>query len=260
MSLRASEVVASVRATLDYPPFDRLKPQILLLKMREKVDHYFNRMNLTDRNWFLDNLTLTVDSASDEYLISTSQWGRPILCETQDLSDPQHIRREVPIIDLQDRRLLYEGTQSASQASTSLLKHTATSFTFFRKPDGSIRTKLTPQPSDTADYVFWYEPNRPIPILLASNLTFLEQFNNLLVVDLSLSCLPYCNYDAIIYDSSNQSYRRRTKADVLRESLGRDFQLYLQTFEEYIQNDTQQKTERKQLWGESPPTGGEWGW
>src|SRR5258707_103633 len=109
MALKASEVVASVRATLDYPSPDKLKMQTLLLKLREKVDHYFNRLNLTDRNWFLSQDVLTVQPGQDEYTITMASFGRPIDVETQDLSDPQHIRREIEVIDYQDRDLLYFG-------------------------------------------------------------------------------------------------------------------------------------------------------
>lgn len=249
MSLRASDVIASVRATLDYPTFDKLKQQLVLLKLREKVDHYFNRLSLTDRNWFLGSEVITVSSGVDEYMVVSPEWGRPILCETQDLSDPQHIRASIPIIDLQDRELFYQGpVQEYVHPLTD--KHSATSWTFYRKPTGEVYGKVTPQPSQQADYLFWFEPNRPTPANLASNLVFLDNFQNLLVADLSLTCLPYCGYEQDIL-AEITPYRRITKAQTIKEALERDFQLYLRTFEEYVQQDRQEKVERKLLWGDS---------
>lgn len=246
MSLRASEVISSVRATLDYPSYDKLKPQVVLMKLREKLDHYLNRLNLTDRDWFLDKWVLNAQLNQEYYLVSADSFGRPISCETQDLTDLSHIRRDVRLVDLQDRSLFYEGPVVAGITPTLVSpKHSAECLSFYRDANG-LMVRITPVPSDSAEYLIWYEPNRPMPAILSSNLTFLDQFNNLLVVDLALTCLPYCDLDAIVL--SEGYYKRRTKGDALREALTRDLQMYLATFEEYIQNDTQQRISVKQMW------------
>ncbi len=256
--LKALEILASVRATLDYPDPDKLKQQLLVLKLREKVDHYFNRMALTDRNWFLDSVVVNTSSNQDTYTISAQNWGRPILCETQDLTDPQHVRRSIEIIDLQDRELRYEGPKQSSVGAGFGTKHTATSMAFYRSPSGQQPTLLiTPQPSQNADYIFWFEPNRPLPVGLTGNVTFLDNFQNLLVADLSLSCLPYCGYDSVVTVDGGQFSRKRTKADSLREGIARDYQIYATTFEEYIQQDRQEKIEKKAMWGDSITAAGD---
>lgn len=257
MSLTASSIIASVRATLDYPDYDKLKPQLLFLKLREKVDHYFNRMALTDRNWFLDSEVLTVNGGEDEFPIVSSFFGRPILIETQDLTNPQHIRQTIKVIDLQDRGLLYDGPVQNPMVSGFDAKHSASSFTFFIR-DGVKFAKVTPQPAEAADYVIWFEPTRPVPGTFTGNLTFLDQFQNLLVTDLSITCLPYCDWDAVVL--SQDQYRRKTKADALREALNKDYALYAATFEEYIQNDRQQRIEVKAMWGDNPVGQGDSWW
>lgn len=258
MALAASEIIASVRASLDYPDYGKLKQQLLVLKLKEKVDHYFNRMNLTDRNWFINSFTLTVVGNTESYEIAQTDWGRPLLVETADSTDPQHIRRVIPIMDLADRTQLYEGTVIAMTGLPLSNKHTATSVAIYKTPSLQNMIRFTPGPSQSADYIITYEPNRAAAVTFGGNVIFLEQFQNLLIADLALTCLPYCGYEEDVIETGNR-YQARTKSDELRVGLMRDYALYAATFEEYIQNDRQQKTEIKKMWGDSIALQGD-GW
>lgn len=237
MSLSAKEIMASVRATLDYPSPETLKNQLLLLKLQEKVEHYFNEMSLTDRNWFLETTILHAKPNEDDYIIPVSDWGRAVNAETMDLTDPYHYRREIEIIDVQDRNLFYRGTDKAFTTVGNSVKHTAMSLGQFRDPNtGEIHILMTPVPSIAADYRIFYEPNRPVPAGLTANLKFLDNFRNLLITDLALTCLPYARLDDPF------------KTD-LAQTLASDLQAYGRVFEEYIQQDRQEQICSKLVWG-----------
>lgn len=237
-ALKAKEVMAMVRAKLDYPSPETLKDPTLLLSVQEKSEHYFNRINLTQRDWFIGTWDLTAINNVDEYLVSAPDWGRAISCETFDSSDPyNHFRREIQIGDFHDRDLFYQGSTKAGNNLSSADQHSAEFVAFYRKSaDNLLYLQLTPMPGQSAEYRFWYEPNRPTPARLTSNLLFLEAFRGLLVTDVALSCLPYCRYEPAF-------------AAPLMNNLMRELQEYSQTFEEYVRNNNVQQAGPKQQWG-----------
>lgn len=239
MALTAKEIKASVQATLDYPSPDKLKEVTLHLKLHEKLEHYLNRLNLTDRNWFLGKLPFTAMPSVADYQISAPDWGRPVLCETTD-TDPNHWPREIEITDLQDRDAFYMGPLVDQGVGVGTdTRHSARVMAFYRK-DGEVRLNIRPTPSVSADYTFWYEIRKPNAVAHSGNLLyFLDNFRNLLVADLSLTCLPYCDFP-------EPRYAR------LAGQITADFGKYLQTFEEYIQMDRQAQIRPKSMWGKTP--------
>ncbi len=238
--------MASVRATLDYPSPETLKNQLLLLKLQEKTEHYFNEMSLTDRNWFLETYILHAPADKDDYVVGIEDWGRAINAETMDDTDPNHYRREVELIDLQDRDLFYKGPDKALTLTGTSVKHTARCIAQFRDPkSGDVHLLVTPKPGLAADYKLYYEPDRPVPASLTSNVRLLDNFRNLLITDLALTCLPYCRLEGPFKND-------------LAGTLASDLQAYGRVFEEYIQNDRQQQISQKLVWGNDRENNGGW--
>lgn len=245
--LKAKDVLASVRAALDFPSPENLKDFTLLLKLQEKADYYFTRLNLEERTWFVGSFDLIAVPSRELYDVTADDFGRPITCETVDTSDPyNHIRREIPIGDLQDYNIFYNGTvRAGSGTTTSTDKFSAQFMAFYRTTSNELKLRVVPMPSTAATYRFWYEPNRPTPARLNSSLTFLEQFKNLLVADTALACLPYCRFEPEF-------------SSVLSGSLMRDMQMYLRAFDEFISQSTQQQAGPKPIWNGYGDDWGSW--
>lgn len=244
--LKAKEVMSYVRAALDYPSPETLKDATLLLKLQEKSEHYFNRLNLEERNWFLGSYDLNVSPSVETYSLPIPDWGRPITCETFDNSDPiNHIRREVKLGDLQDFNLFYNGPVGSTSGTGTQGQYSAVFMATYRTTSNELKLRVVPIPAQTASYRIFYEPNRPTPVRLNGSIAFLEQFRGLLVADTALACLPYCRHE----EPFNSG---------LMQSLMRDMQIYLKAFDEYVTQDVQQQAGPRRCWGDS--NNSDWGW
>ena len=230
--ITVNDLLSGIRNYLRFPPEMVLGDGTILDRLLDKLDFYTSELNLTDQNWLLEKFPLPVSANEGTYTITPGDWGRPILCETVDDTDPQYIRREVPIVDFQDRDRFYSGPNTALQRPVQCIS-------FYQK-GGAIRVDLTPIPSTSGAYQIWYEPSRIIPTALTSTPLRLECFANLVKVDTALSCLPDCNYDDTRYSR-------------IKEALDRDFSLYMNQFQIYKTQDRQEQLSDGRCWGADYP-------
>lgn len=231
-----NNIIGGVRLYLRMPPEDKLSNGMIAEYLLDKITYYLNELNLTDQNWLLEKWMLTVTALKDTYLVlpSSAPWGRPILCETVDQSDPFHIRREIPIIDLQDRLLRYTGYQTSLSAAVP--PYTAASMSFFSE-GGQKKVKLDPAPQAAAQYRFWFEPSRLLPQAFADDTRVLENFSNLLKVDVALIALPDCEWDEV-------------KNERIEKALISDLTRYSMQFDKYKYQDRQEQTNTKRGFGD----------
>lgn len=187
MSVSIREIVSGVRDYLNWPDYQRLPQFTVLQRIQDKSDYYRQSFNLTNRGWFLSRFDLPVDASTDEFTITAPAFGRPVMCLTKDDSDPNHIEREVEIVQVQNRDLFYTGTKQSIGSYT--LPHVAACISFFNDVDRGWLIKVTPQHTQAATYAVWYQPDRPAGVSLNDNYPLMESFINLLKVDVALSLL-----------------------------------------------------------------------
>ena len=186
------QVVQGIRNYLGYPDYLMLPNHTILLRLYDEMDHQRNQMNLPNQGWFLTHQQIDVTPGSDEIPVAAIVGGSrfvPILVTTRDDSDPTHIRREVPIVTVQDMDLYYIGPQVSNDPSA--FPNEASSMAFYTNENsGQFVAKVTPQANQTASYDVWYQPDRPNPPGFLGNYTLLESFVNLMKVSVAIICLP----------------------------------------------------------------------
>lgn len=187
MPVQIRQIVNGVILKAGSPDTGRLPRWVILWFLQRKIDYYRTRLQITDENRFVERWPLTVTPGSDEFNVDAAQ-GRWLLCHTADDNDPNHVRREVELVNLQNLDLHYLGPPSAGQRIST--PHVAVAFTFFTE-QGQQKVKVTPRHDQVAQYLFWYEPDRPLPPQLDSNYPLLENFINLTECDTAIACLAY---------------------------------------------------------------------
>lgn len=188
MAVQIKQVVNDVILKAGAPDSGRLSRWVILRLLHLKMDHYRARLQITDENRFLERWPLTVTPGNDEFAVDAAQAGKWLLCHTVDDSDPNHVRREVELVKIQNMDLFYLGPPSGGGSVGS--PHVARSFTFFTE-QGQTKVKVTPKHDQSAQYLFWYQPDRPLPPKLQDNYPLLENFVNVVACDTAVAALAY---------------------------------------------------------------------
>src|SRR5215472_13379159 len=79
MAVNIKDMVTNTRDLLGLPNHQDLPLYRVLLRMQRVIDHYRNRMNITDVDWILNTWRLAVDPFTDTFVVSAPSWGRPVL-------------------------------------------------------------------------------------------------------------------------------------------------------------------------------------
>lgn len=220
MPIAVRDLVAGVRAYCGYPAHDILNNATLLLYIHDESDQLRTLLNITDQNFLLERFYIDVNSSTSEYSVDAPVgFGIPILCNTVNDADPQHVTREIPIVTVQDIDLYYIGPRQIT--GSSVYPHVATSWSFFTE-GGQWTAKVTPVHGTPARYQFWYSPARPTPPQLADNYQLLENFTNLLKVSVALKCLPDC----LTPTNAEQVKMRTSMLAASKQEYGAAFDLY----------------------------------
>jgi hypothetical protein len=184
------QMVQQVRSYLGYPDYTTLPNHVVLLRLWDEIDAQTAQMNLPNQGWFLTHQDLQVAPGTSDYAVAATVGGSrfiPILVTTKDDSDPTHIRREIPIVPIQDVDIYYIGP---SNGFTPVRDDAATITFYTDQTTGQFTARLTPQPNQSNVYDIWYQPDRPTPPNWNDNYPLLESFSNLMKVCTALTCLP----------------------------------------------------------------------
>ncbi len=190
MGIPIKSILAGVRSYLGFPDYANLPNHMIMERLYDRLDYLRTLLNLTNQNFFLSRTRIDVDSSTDEYLLNFNVGpGRPVLCHTIDDSNPQHVTREVQIVNVQDNDLYYIGPKQG--AGMTYAPHVAQTMNIFYDLDaGFWKVKVVPQHLSSASYQLWIQPDRPTPPTLTANFPLMENFIGLVKVSTALSCLP----------------------------------------------------------------------
>ena len=260
--IKIKQIVNDVFLKAGHPTQDRLPRWVVLRLLYHKIDHYRNRLHLTDENRFLERWKLTVYPGVDEFQVNATFPGKWVVCHTMNDSDSNHIRREVALATMQNIDLYYLGPPSLGSASTA--PHVAQTFTFFNE-SGQQKVKVTPKHDQNADYLFWYQPDRPLPPRLEQNYPLLENFVNAIACDTAIAGLAYMkarvNQDiqafSVVAAVSPETLNAQVAAltaqiksfDLIMNDLRMEMVPYLQVLEEYESQAMDEQTGPRIGWG-----------
>src|SRR6266403_5037503 len=235
------ELIANIRSRAGSPPYGKVGNGDILFCVYDEIDHLLNRLNLTDENWIVGRKTISVNTDVDEYPMPP-EFGRIVLVETIDDADPNHVRRELQVLDVQDFDWFWSGYKNIIGSG---YKHNSTvcaTFNLNTKPQRTI--KFAPPPSDAADYRVWYEIGRQPPPLLADTPRLMEQFHNLLTTGVALQILPRCGH-------GDNDYIKH------RDQLTWSYNRYDPVFKEYINQSHHEDAGPRRAYNSSRNHGGE---
>lgn len=145
-------------------------------------------------SWITGTTTLTVSDGQDIYNLVANDFGKPILVETSDDTDPYHSPRPIPMTSWASEIVNSDNTANTPiwVSNTGGYTHTARAFAFRREP-GILYVRVLPKPTATATYRIYYETASPNDSSL-DNIPFMPYVNSYIVAATSAALLPLCKW------------------------------------------------------------------
>ena len=217
--------IAMIRARLGNPLPNAPDDQQLLRLMVDQLSHHSAQLVNTRNHWSVDKWVFTAQSGLEDYLITANNFGRPFVCYTIDLSDPYHVRREIPFSLLQDADKRYQGPQM----NFAVTKHSAVEMVFYRKEGQGWFLRPVPIPGDSSQYEIWYETMYEYGAL--GDTPGASAFHHLVRVQAAIAALPFCHWRGVSPQEDAKTWQIQMAA--IRDSLLHDEQKFQRAFDIY---------------------------
>lgn len=198
--------------------------------MRGAVQLITNVALNTSVAWSVNSTKLTVHPDVETYTIKEGNFGKDVLIETIDESNPNHISRPVSRSSLQSSPYTFFPA-SGDSVTVDGSAHSARVMAFFRE-DGSLKVRVSPIPTLTATYRIWYETNTTNTDSLGNSL-FSPVGESYLVALVAFNLLPYCQWPGL---DAKQVIQKRAE---LRETLAASVAIHEKQWRIYLSNDRQ---------------------
>lgn len=218
----AAELEAALRSTLLYPDNESPNRVQTWHAINSNAQLLFLQGQNTRCAWSISSFILPVSAGQSDYVIPAMDFGKDLLVETIDESDPYHVAREIPRIDLQDKGLWYNSTGRANAANW-----TASAFSFYRSESGVPMVKIIPESAGSVSYKVWYETTDGEFSAYSSAFKF-PQFIHLLRYKTALELLPYCRWSSL---SLQEAQMRASSLAMVMEKKEAEYQ---RAFDDYI--------------------------
>lgn len=217
--------IALIRSRLGNPLPNSPDDQQILLSLTDQLTHHSAQLVNTRNHWSVDKWTLTVQSGLEDYLITANNFGRPFVCYTIDLSDPYHVRREIPFSLLQDADKRYQGPQQ----NFSVSKHSAVEMVFYRKEGQGWYVRPVPIAGDSSQYEIWFETMYEYGSM--GDAPGATAFHHLVRVQAAIAMLPFCHWPGISPQEDAKTWQIQVTA--MRDSLLHDEIKFQKVFDVY---------------------------
>ncbi len=217
--------IALIRSRLGNPLPNSPDDQQILLSLTDQLTHHSAQLVNTRNHWSVDKWTLTVQSGLEDYLITANNFGRPFVCYTIDLSDPYHVRREIPFSLLQDADKRYQGPQQ----NFSVSKHSAVEMVFYRKEGQGWYVRPVPIAGDSSQYEIWFETMYEYGSM--GDAPGATAFHHLVRVQTAIAMLPFCHWPGISPQEDAKTWQIQVAA--MRDSLLHDEIKFQKVFDVY---------------------------
>jgi len=225
--MNVAQTITSVRALLDYPDPQSPTPLQVYEAVCNEGQLLLNIALNSATSHSVAYFDLTAVSGVDTYNVTAADFGKDVLIHTVDDSDPLHVERTIPRINLQSREEAYFGPKQAGGGGAAG-GHSAQVFVFYRT-NGVPFIQMRPQPDDTAVYRVWYETATFAPTLADS--AVVPASHRLLVIAASLASVPYCKWSSL---SAEIQVRKKGE---LTDTLAAQKREHVEAFRRYIATD-----------------------
>lgn len=255
--------LVEIRYLLDEPSEGAPSDRILWSRLTDQVHHHKSQLQNSSAQWDVNSWALVTAAGQEDYLITATDFGKPFWTHTEDLTQPQLARVEVPFAMLQNTDMFYRGPVQPYVSNSDLFSAVTISFYGL---GGQWYARLTPVPGGTVTYRIWYETAGG-GTLNPGDSPGLTPFHHLIRVKTALASLPYCGWGGVRNDADDPkkaaAWDRKTKA--LGAALMLQAADFEKQFETYLASLTDAGVERRQAFGEdylyatSPQYGGAMG-
>lgn len=228
------ELISQIRLNLLEPHPACPSEPVIWNSLRQNARLLFNQALNTPVSWAIESFTLDVDENNDIYLLPAANFGKDVLIETIDDTDPNFVSRPVRRMSLQSSLLggnaqyVYFGDFSSSIGE----KHSAQTFVFYRDTSGNVSIKVLPKPHTAAQYKIWYETAEPNTDAL-TNFFPIPAGQDLLCLSTALSCLPGAEWAGMTKEECADKRRE------LGLTLANDVKRHDDAYRRYIATDRQ---------------------
>lgn len=224
------QLLSNTRIRCGDPRPQKPRDAALLLLLSTQVQAFLNEANLTGRPWAVDELTLSVSSATEDYpLAINSHFGKPILVRTVYPNDPGMIERDIDFVELGEFNSDWPFPKNfGSSFSVDGSPNNAARLAFFRKGGtDQVYVRVLPIPSQSADYQILYQVGVYGETVPLDETPLLPEHHGLLEVRTALAALPHCEWDD---NDDRNDYKRKA----LGITLSADEQRLYALFRRYI--------------------------
>lgn len=211
MQLR--NIPASARVELLEPRAQKPSYRLLLQLAASRVQNALNEANNTHRAWAIDDVTLSVGSGEDEYLIPRTGIGK-ILDVTTVYDTETMVESQIPFYDI--------GEMSGDWSGWNY--DNAKRMAFYRKKaTDSLYVRIRPMPSESQDYRITFTVGSWAEGAALDDTPFLEAHHHYIVCDVARDALPAAEW----FDDEERNAIRRRNLD---QSLSRRVEAYYKQF------------------------------
>lgn len=240
--------MTEIRYLLDEPAPGSPSDRILWSILSNQVHHHKSQLQNSSAQWDVNSWPLVTAAGVEDYLVTATDFGKPFWTHTEDTTNPQLARVEIPFAMLQNADMFYSGPVQPYISSSDLFSAAVISF---YQQAGSWFARLTPIPGGTAVYRVWYEV-APGGILNPGDSPGLTPFHHLIRVKTALAALSYSGWGGVRSDAHDksmaQAWERKVKA--LGASLAIQVADYERQFSTYLASLTDAGVERRAPFGD----------
>jgi len=214
-----------VRWRLGYPNETKLSDGVIDAAVVDVVDETVTEFNQTNEDWFLQPVPFSTVINQDTYNIDNIApgFGKAHFVYTADSSDPNHNRRAIPIVGLNDLTVNFGGGDPGESfqgggVGVGVWKHSARGFAFYYDQMAGVQKMVIgPRPQNVAQYVLIVEPAIVRPQAVQEQALRFSQFDGYVNDAAAYKLVHLCSwqdFDLISDASERASANLRMRNDV----------------------------------------------
>lgn len=222
--MKVIDTLSATREHLGLPSPDILPDNVLLNALYTAIDFYRIKLGLVNQNWVANEVFLTVDSQSNEYVIAENI-GKVLKVEFYDQNYPWRNGPEIRTVHLQDTDLVQYGddywwwnTASLPTDGYTEGSYVAAAIAFYGTP---TKCRIIPRPTQQAQYRIWHDQMVIAIPKLSEKPGLMETFHRMLPLYMANSCIGKCGKDP-------------KEVQVLGNSLGLELAKWEKLFDEFL--------------------------
>lgn len=230
MSSTYREIISQVRLNLFEPHPAHPSEPVIWNSLRQNARSLFNHALNAPTALAIESHVLDVNEGKDRYLLPVTNFGKDVLVETFDGTDPNFVRRPLRRMSLQSSSLGGSDPYTINSDYSLGSQHLANTVVISRDIAGSIWVLFLPMPHASARYRFWFEAAGPNTGAL-DNTFPVEAGQDLLCLRTAFSCLPGTEWAGMSKEEC--SVKRRELGITLKD----DIKTHYDEYRHYVATD-----------------------